>query len=290
MFMNLKDALSEKLSSDEIDALNRSFEVIGDIGIIELDEKLLSKKKDIAKALVLVQRNIKVVLLKTDDVSGRYRVPKFEVIFESKDRDFSWVPKGFRPVKATETVHREHGCRFKIDPTTAYFSSKLAGERERIREQVKDGERILCLFAGVGPFPIVVARAKDVSITAVEINPDAVASFKENAVMNKVDDKIDIVLGDAGEVLGAIDGTFDRIMMPAPKNAADFLEGALALSKKGTIVHLYTFLAEEEIEGVGEVVSSRCMKAGVKVKILLVRKCGNIGPYHYRVVVDFLVL
>ena len=139
--------------------------------------------------------------MKTGDVSGKFRVPEFEVVYESKDRDFSWVPKGFRPLKATETVHREHGCRFKVDPARAYFSSKLATERGRIRDMVQDGERILCLFAGVGPFAIVAARSRDVKVVGVEVNPDAVAFFRENVLLNKVEDKVEVVLGDAGEVL-----------------------------------------------------------------------------------------
>lgn len=287
--MNLKDALKNKLTDNEIEALGRSFEVIGDIAIIELDERLVLKKREIAWALARTQKHVKVVLLKTGDVGGRYRVPEYEIIHENNERDFSWVPKVFRPKTVTETVHREHGCRFKIDPTKAYYSSKMSGERERLLKQVKDGERILCLFAGIGPFPIIVARSRDVNIVAVEINPDGVAYFNENIVLNKVDDKVEIVEGDAGKVLGAIEGTFDRIMMPAPKNAVDFLEGALLKTKKGTIVHLYTFLSDEEVNGIGDVVVSRCKEAGTSVEILLVKKCGNIGPFHYRVVVDFII-
>jgi len=288
--MNLKDALSGKLSADEIDALNRSFEIIGDIGIIELGESLVSKKREIAQALVYIQNHVKVVLMKTGDVSGKFRVPEYEVVYESKDRDFSWVPKGLRPSKATETVHREHGCRFKIDPTVAYFSSKLASERGRIRDMVKDSERILCLFAGVGPFAIVTARSKDVKVTGVEINPRAVAFFRENIVLNKVTDKVEVVEGDVCNVLSEIDGDYDRIMMPAPKNAYDFLEATLKMTRCGTVVHLYCFLSEEEVGTAAQVISDRCRKAGYKVEVLLVRKCGNIGPYHYRIVIDFRVL
>ena len=288
--MNLRQALKDKLSEEEIEVLNRSFEVIGDIGIIELADKLLAKKQEIAHALAHVQKSIRVVLRKTEDVGGKYRVPEYEIIYRDDDRDFSWVPKDLRPKIITETVHREHGCRFKIDPTKAYFSGKLSGERDRIRQQVKDNEKILCLFAGVGPFPIVIAKSKDVLITAVEINPKAVAYFRENILINKVSEKIDIIEGDAGTVLPTIKGKFDRILMPAPKNASDFLEDVLNNAKKGTIVHLYTFAPEEEIDLVGKKVEERCKLAGKNIKVQLVKRCGNIGPYHYRVVVDFKVL
>ncbi len=287
--MNLKDALKGKLSPEEIESLGRSFEVIGDIGIIEPTGSLCMKKHEIAQALVSVQKHVKVVLMKTADVSGTYRLPQYEVIYEDKNRDFSWVPEVFRPKSATETVHREHGCRFRIDPTKAYFSGKMATERGRISGMVRDGENILCLFAGIGPFPVVVAKSKNVNITAIEINPDAVALFRENITLNKLTGKINIIEGDVGKILPQISKSFDRIMMPAPKNAADYLEETLKKAKKGAVIHLYTFLGEEELQSIGKNIAERCKKAGKAVKILHTRKCGNIGPYHYRVVIDFRV-
>ena len=78
--------------------------------------------------------------------------------------------------------------------------------------------------------------------------------------------------------------------MPAPKNAADYLEETLKKAKKGAIIHLYTFLSKEELQSIGKNIAGRCKKAGKAVKILHTRKCGNIGPYHYRVVIDFRIL
>ncbi len=287
--MDLKTSLSAKLSETDLKLLPRAFEIVGDIAILELPKELLSKKKTIANAVFSVQKNVKVILNKVGEVEGIFRVPKLEVI-ASKPRSFEGVPKKFMPKTLTETVHRESGCRYKIDVSKAYFSARLSGERERITSQVKSREKILCLFAGVGPFAILPAKRKNVKIVAIEINPDAVAYMRENIEMNKVADKVEALLGDVAEVLPKLRGKFDRIIMPAPKNAADFLELALTKAKKGAIIHLYTFAAIEEIGALGKKIKARCKAAGKNVKILELRKAGEIGPYNYRIAVDVKLL
>lgn len=287
--MDIKTALSGKLTAEELVLLPRAFEVVGDIAIMELPERLEKKKKLIANALVNVQKNARVVLNKVGEVEGTFRVPKVEVIL-SKPRNFEGVPKKFIPKELTETVYNESGCRYKIDVSKAYFSARLSGERERIASQVKNREKILCLFAGVGPFAILPAKRKNVTVVAVEINPDAVAHMRENIEMNKVTDKVEAILGDVAEVLPTMRGKFDRIIMPAPKNAADFLELALSKAKKGAVIHLYTFAPVEEIGNLGNRIKERCAAAKKKVEILEVRKAGEIGPYNFRVAVEIKVL
>ncbi len=284
-FMNLKQALAGKLTEEELKLLPRAFEVVGDIAIFEIPEELDARKKVIAEALVSVQKNVRVVLNKTGEVEGIFRVPNMEVI-ASKPREFVGIPKKFVPKALTETVHCESGCRYKIDVSRAYFSARLSGEREKITSQVKKGEKILCMFAGVGPFAILPAKKKNVKVTAIEINPDAVKYLRENIEMNKVADKVEALLGDVAEALPKLKKKFDRIIMPAPKNAADFLELALTKAKKGAIIHLYTFAQVEEIGALGEKIKARCRAAKKKVEILGVRKAGEIGAYNYRIAVD----
>jgi len=286
--MDLKTCLENKLSASELKLLPRAFEVVGDIAILELTNELLKKKKIIANAVFKVQKNVKVVLNKVGEVDGVFRVPKMEVVAK-KAREFEGVPKKFIPKALTETVHRESGCRYKVDVSKAYFSARLSGERERIASQVKSREKILCLFAGVGPFAILPAKRKNVKVIAIEINPDAVKYMSENIEMNKVADKVEVLLGDVAEVLPKVKGKFDRIIMPAPKNAADFLELALTKAKKSAVIHLYTFAAIEEIDSLGDKIKARCKIAGKKVEILEVRKAGEIGPYNYRMAVEIKV-
>ena len=240
-----------------------------------------------------LNKNVKVVLNKVEDVSGKYRVPRYEVIAaKQNERNFSHIKKEFRPTKITETVHTEHGCKFLLDVSKVYFSARLSFERKRIAEMVRDGERVLVMFAGVGPFAIVIAKnANPAEVVGVELNPHAVEYFRKNVALNKVEDKVKVVEGDVAEIVPKLQYQFDRIVMPAPKDAPDYLEVALEKIKEGGMIHLYTFASEEEIESKDVVkrVEERCKKAGKKAEVVFFRKCGAVAPYHYRVVLDLKI-
>ncbi len=281
----LKDRVNEK----DIDHIPRAFEIVGDIAVVELDKVAKKYAEVLARAIMRLNKNVKVVLNKTEDVSGRYRVPKYEVIMaKEEERGFSHIKKEFRPERITETVHTESGCRYLLDLAKVYFSSRLAYERKRIADQVKDTEHILVMFAGVGPFAINIAKRRNVSVVAIELNPHAVEYFKKNVVLNKVEHRIKIIEGDVAEILPKMKEKFDRIVMPAPKDARDFLELALEKVKKGGMIHLYIFASQEEIESkeVVKKVEQRCGNQGYDAKVVFFRKCGAVGPYHYRVVLD----
>lgn len=286
--MDFRQYLKGKIPDADLALVPRAFEIVGDIAVLELPKEISKHKNAISDALLNTQKNVRVVLLKTEDVGGKYRVPEYNVLAH-RERDFSHTPKWARPEELTETIHNESGARYRIDLAKAYFTSKLSGERVRIAEMVKNRESILVLFAGVGPFAISIAKKRDVKITAIEINPDAVKMFEDNVLLNKAEGKIKVLEGDVGKLLPKLKGKFDRIVMPAPKNAADFLEIALAKAKKGGIVHLYTFAEIEELETLGEKIKQRCLIAKKKVKILDVKKAGEIGPYKYRVAVDIKI-
>src|SRR3989449_9303177 len=60
--------------------------------------------------------------------------------------------------RRTTTVHTEHGLRYRVDLAQAYFSPRLASERQRIAGLVLEGEVVADPFAGVGPFAILIAK------------------------------------------------------------------------------------------------------------------------------------
>ena len=272
--MELKSALRDKLSEDDILHVGRAFELVGTIAIVEFGEIAVEKKKVVANVLLNLHKNIETVVEKTEDISGEYRVASFHVLAGSN---------------TTETIHKENGCSFRVDITKAYFSSRLGSERLRVARQVRPLEKVLCLFAGVGPFAINIARQeKTATVLGVEINPDAVSYFEENLAINRVGDRVSILGGDVATVVPSIAEVFDRIVLPAPKNAEDFLDLVLPKLKKGGYGHLYTFAAVEELGTVGGRIKDKAKELGCDIDVLLTRKCGNVGAYHYRVVVDFL--
>lgn len=84
--------------------------------------------------------------------------------------------------------------------------------------------------------------------------------------------------------------TFDRILMPLPKSAEDFLDSALVSSKKGTIIHFYDFLDEKEFHLAEEKIANACKRNNLRYKIIELVKCGQHAPHVFRICIDFEIL
>lgn len=275
--MNMEDALAKILTKKEMEKLITSFDIIGDIAIIDIPDSLEKKEKEIANAVLAVHKNVKVVAKKTGAMSGEYRVRPLKVI-AGENR--------------TETIYREHGVRMKLDVASVYFSVRLSAERKRIAQLVKPGETILALFAGVGPFPLVIAKTHpDSKIIAIELNPDAVKYMRENIKLNK-SKNIEAVLGDAREaVLKNYRNFADRVLMPLPKSADAFLDVAIAGAKDGGIVHFYAFVPEDNpYPEVEKRIEEEARKAGAKVSFLNERIVRPYSPRVVQVAIDFKVM
>jgi len=266
---SLKEALEGVLETEELVMLPSSFTVVGDIVVLELDDRLMPKKAAIGAALIRSFKNIKVVAVKTGQVSGEYRVPGVEVI----------AGEG-----RTVTRHREHGCVYKVDVAKAYFNPRLGTERLRVAGLAKKGERVLVMFAGVGPYAILTAKISGADVTAVELNPVAAELMRWNALLNRTDVKV--VEGDARSVVPNL-GSFDRIIMPLPKLADTFLDVALPALNRGGVIHYYMF-ARNTLEATGHLAET-VGSLGLKASILDTALCGSYNPAMKRICVDFKV-
>ncbi len=264
---SLREALEGKLDGDELGLLSSSYNVVGDIAVLELDDRLMAKRRMIGEALLSCFPSIRVAAVKTSMVSGEYRVPGVEVVAGEA---------------RTETVHREHGCVYKLDVSKAYFSPRLGRERMRVASQVGGGERVLVMFAGVGPYPILIAKRARAEVVAVELNPDAVAYMRWNVMRNRV--AVEVMEGDAAGVVPKL-GVFDRIVMPLPKEAGSFLAAAMPALKKGGVIHYYTF-ARNGLEATGHLLET-VGGMGRRARILEAVECGSYSPCMSRYCVDF---
>ncbi|MCK4811260.1 MAG: class I SAM-dependent methyltransferase family protein, partial [Methanosarcinales archaeon] len=121
-------------SFEEILGFTPSYEVIGDIAIIDADDD--DDAERIADAILLMHRNVRTVLAALTDVHGEFRIRDFRVIAGKPD---------------TETVHKEYGCRYEVDLARVYFTPRLATERKRIADKVCENDVVVDMFAGVGP-------------------------------------------------------------------------------------------------------------------------------------------
>ncbi|MGC1122402.1 MAG: class I SAM-dependent methyltransferase family protein [Candidatus Methanofastidiosia archaeon] len=206
----------------------KSFDIIGDIAVVDIPEELEDKKEDIA--CILLSRNpVHTVVGKTSRISGTLRTRTFEHLLGEEK---------------TVTIHKEYGLLFKVDIKCVYFNPRLSIERWRIAQEVKPGEVVIDMFCGVGPFSIMIAKnAQPGTVYAIDINPLAIELLKENIILNKVDAVVPI-LGDARKEITHL-GCADRIIMNLPQNAFEFLPEALS---HGRIIHYYCITSDIEKE------------------------------------------
>ena len=273
---NLRELLLGILNEEELETLVTSYDLVGDIAIIEIPEELESKEKEIANALLEANKRLKVVAKKLGKVESEFRVRPLKVIAGEK---------------RTETLYTEHGCKMKVDIAKVYFSVRLSTERKRIAGLVKSGENILALFAGVGPFPLVISKKHpDTKIVAIELNPEGVKYMEENIKLNKMDN-ITAVQGDARKVvLEKYKNFAERILMPLPRSADKFLDVAIAGAKNGCIVHIYSFAPiENPYEEIEKRIFEEAEKAGVGAEIINKKIVRPYAPKIVQVVVDFKI-
>lgn len=273
--MDLRERLSDRLSEEELDSLITSYDIIGDIAIIKVPEALESRKELIAEAVTEQHNNVETVLRKTGERSGEYRVADYELLLGA----------------STETVHREHGCRFMLDPTNVYFSERLGHERERVVSKVGENETVVDMFAGIGPFSIEIARNAGASpVYAFEKNPKAVTYLEKNVELNKVENSVDVHGGDVRENLPEMDVAADRAIMNLPGSSQAFLGLALDHVKDGGIVHYYSFEPKDELwEGAEERVLDLFITEDAEPEIVDSEICGHYNPAVERVCFDVQV-
>ena len=80
METNLRKIMEKKLSSDELEHLKTSFDIVGDVAILEIDNELVCKEKMIGETLLSLHKNIKVVCKKVGIHDGVFRTQDLEVI------------------------------------------------------------------------------------------------------------------------------------------------------------------------------------------------------------------
>ncbi len=266
-----------------------SYDILGSVAVVRfpLDFKKVEKKKW-AEKLLKKQNSIKTVLEKKGRIKGRLRKLQTDYLAGEKTK---------------EVLYRENNCVFRFHIDKTYFSPRLSNERKEIAGMIKKGENVLVMFAGVAPFPIVIAKNSRAGlVVSNEINREANKYAKLNIELNKVKDRVVLLPGDVKKVADKIckggvniRGTlvpheYNVIVMPRPQLKETFLKQAFKLSKKGTRIFYYDFCAVAEKDKIVEKIETESKKAKKKIKILQVKNAGEIAPYKVRVRVDFKVV
>jgi tRNA (guanine37-N1)-methyltransferase len=276
----LIEHLEDKLPPHLLASLPKAMDVVGDIAIIEVPSELEKHKGLIGEAIIRTHKNVRTVLAKAGAVSGTYRLREFTVI--------AGEPK-------TATVHKEHGCQYYVDLAKAYFSPRLSHEHHRVASQVGEGETIIDMFAGVGPFSILLAKMRErVKVYAIDINPEAVELLKRNIRLNRVDGKVYPMLGDAKEIIEKmLVGVADRVIMNLPEKAIEFVGSACkALKADGGIIHFYSFVKpSKSLDDIKIRFAQTVENSGRRLqKIHFSRLVRETAPYEWQAVIDAKIL
>lgn len=269
------EILGDKLPPHLLACVPRAMDIVGDIAIIEIPPELEAYRKEIGNAILQAHKNLRTVLAKAGAIKGEYRTREYVVI--------AGEPK-------TETIHKEHGCQYHVDLAKAYFSPRLSHEHKRIALMVKEGETVIDMFAGVGPFSILIAKThENVKVYAIDINPEAVALLGKNVRLNRVEGKVYTILGDARQIVKQkLRGLADRVIMNLPEKAIEFVGTACeALKPQGGTAHFYSFITSEEpLEKLEKRFREEVEKYGRRAKILSSKTVRETAPYQWQAVID----
>ena len=241
--------------------LPSSFDVVGDVAIMKVPEELRPYSEAMGTALLKATPNIRAVF-HDGGVKGEFRIRELTRVAGTGD---------------AEVIHRENGVRLKTDPSKVYFNPRLSAERARVAGQVKDGEVIIDMFAGVAPFGCVICRnAHPSMVYSIDLNPECQAFAEENVRLNKITN-LKPMTGDATVVVKSLPKA-DRVVMNLPQMADQFLPDALGCVKPTGVIHMHRVLERDEVEQYSEELKARMASNGTPVRIITCIELKNYSP------------
>jgi tRNA (guanine37-N1)-methyltransferase len=272
LIQNLKEQIPQNLLA----SLPHALDIIGDIAIIEVTPELKPYEKTIGTAILKTNKNFKTVLAKAGAINGTYRT-----------REYNFIAGENR----TYTIHREYGCQYYVDIAKTYFSPRLSHEHQRVASLVQSGETVVDLFAGVGPFSVLIAKTNpEVKVYSIDINPVSIEMLRKNVRINKVENRVLPILADARDITAKkLSGVADRVIMNLPETAIAFVDAACqAVKPLGGIIHFYGFVrSPNTIANLQHSFSQAIEKANRKVQsIIYAKKIRETAPYEWQVVLD----
>jgi tRNA (guanine37-N1)-methyltransferase len=277
----LKEKLSTTLPAETLNKVYSSFDIVGDIAIIKTANANPKEAEAIARQILVIHRSVKTVLSPTTAIKSGYRTRELKLLAgENK----------------TVATHKESGCSFQVDVGKCYFSPRLSRERTRVAKLVQSGETVVNMFAGVGCFSIIIAKTvRQVKVYSIDVNPVAFGYMVENVRRNRVYGHVHPLLGDAKDVIESqLRGVADRVLMPLPELALQYLPSALsALKPSGGWIHFHDFQHappnEDPIAKTEQKVADKLGRLGVGYLFAYARVVRSTGPNWWHIVLDIHV-
>ncbi|MEM0379925.1 MAG: class I SAM-dependent methyltransferase family protein [Desulfurococcaceae archaeon] len=278
----LKRIAREILGEELAKTIWSRMEILGDILIIRIPYNVdVDILKPLAERVLKELPYLKSVWGGFPGVKGDYRLRQYVHLAGEK---------------RSETIYKEYGCVFKIDFTKVYVSPTLSYEHYRVARLVEKDEVVTNMFAGAGFFSIIIAKySKPKLVYSIDINPDAYRYMVENIKLNKVENIVIPLQGDAAEIIEKdIHDSSDRVLMPYPDIALDYLiYGVKALRDKGWIhvyLHVNAGRGEDPVKKAEDVLSNKLSELNIRdYFVKFGRIVRLIGPRKYQVVLDTFI-
>ena len=251
--------------------LPRAFDEIGDIVVLRLADQFRDFEGPIGDAILRWSPKVRTVAV-DEGVYGELRVRKVRVI--------AGEPR-------TRAEHVEFGLRYLVDVERAYFSPRLGSERLRVARQVRPGEVVVDMFAGVGPYSVLIARTRTPkAVHAIDANPAAVELLRENVRRNRAD--VIVHEGHGQDVLPKL-APVDRVIMDLPQSAMEFLGAVAASVREGGVVNFYTIAERGRLHDAKEEALRLARESGRKAEVLTVRVVRGYSPGKVQLAIDLRV-
>ena len=127
-------------------------------------------------------------------------------------------------------------------------------------------------------------------VYAVDLNPEAVELLKVNVRVNRVENRVLPILGDARQITSSkLKGVADRVIMNLPETAIEFVDAACqAIKPEGGIIHFYAFVrSPDSIENLKLRFSQAVESTGRKVEAFLYAKSiRETAPFESQIALD----
>jgi tRNA (guanine37-N1)-methyltransferase len=269
------------------------FETVGQVAHFNLREEHMPYRYLIGEVVLEVgtrqKSHVRTVVTKLSSISNTFRTFDMEVIAGERN---------------TEVEVTEGACRFVFDFAKVYWSSKLQHEREVVLQELRPGQVVCDMFAGVGPLALRAAK-QGCYVVANDLNPEGAAGLIYNAQKNKVVGRVACFNLDARDfvrqlvrtprddskpegltpTMASLPATFHHVYMNLPKDAIEFLDVFSGLFSAAAwpelpIIHVYGFSAStapkvEFLQRISQVWGE------VEIPDFRVRKVRDISPRKY---------
>ncbi|MHA1519363.1 MAG: class I SAM-dependent methyltransferase [Promethearchaeota archaeon] len=287
---NIHEILKKLIPEELHEIIPRSFDIIGEIAIIELNREALAPLRpfvsEIGNSILQTHPNIQSVFEKASNISGTYRL-----------RDLHFVAGN----NSTQTLYRENHCLFYLDVAKTFFTPRLSFERDRIAQlETKFNQigAIWDMFCGIGPFFIQIAKQNPHStFFATDINQDAIIYAQENISRNHLTNSITCFQQDVNNIQQNDNFTrmkegISRIIMNLPEKNIQYLSVLPPfIHPDGCLLHIYQFTEkDDDYQIIQKKFSQKIQEAELVIdKFLTVRRVKPYSPALDTTVIDVII-